>query len=76
MKLTRLRISNFQSFGQQPTVIGCKATTFLLGPSGAGKTAVLQALARMFGFDPSVRRVRRTDLHITPKELAEGATGP
>lgn len=33
MKLTRLRISNFQSFRQQPTVIGFEATTFLLGPN-------------------------------------------
>lgn len=76
MKLTRLRISNFQSFGQQPTVIGLEATTFLLGPNGAGKTAVLQALARLFGFDPSLRRVRRTDFHITPKDLASGDIEP
>ncbi len=71
MKLTRLRISNFQSFGQQATVIGFEATTFLLGPNGAGKTAVLQALARLFGFDPTLRRVRRTDFHITPEDLAK-----
>lgn len=76
MKLTRLRISNFQSFGPQATPIGFEAMTFLLGPNGAGKTAVLQALARLFGFDPSLRRVRRTDFHITPKDLAKGDVAP
>jgi ABC-type branched-subunit amino acid transport system ATPase component len=31
------------------------ALCFLLGPNGTGKTAVLQALARMFGLDPASR---------------------
>lgn len=76
MKLASLRISNFQSFGQEPTVIGFEAMTFLLGPNGSGKTAVLQALARLFGFDPSLRRVRKTDFHVTPGDLASGDVGP
>lgn len=76
MKLTQLRISNFQSFGQRPTTIDFEAMTFLLGPNGAGKTAVLQVLARLFGFDPSLRRVRRTDFHITPEALASGDIEP
>ena len=75
MKLTQLRISNFQSFGPAPTVIGLEAMGFLLGPNGAGKTAVLQALARLFGFDPSLRRVRRGDFHVTPADLAKGDLG-
>ncbi|HHL45878.1 MAG TPA: DUF2813 domain-containing protein [Gammaproteobacteria bacterium] len=76
MKLTRLRISNFQSFGQEPTAITFEPMTFLLGPNGTGKTAVLQALARLFSFDPSLRRVRRTDFHITPADLAKGDIYP
>lgn len=64
MKLTQLRISNFQSFGPQPTTIDFEAMTFLLGPNGAGKTAVLQALTRLFGFDPWLRRIRPSDFHI------------
>lgn len=76
MKLTRLRLSNFQSFGQVPTVITLDAMCFLLGPNGTGKTAVLQALARLFGFDPSLRRVRRTDFHVTAADLAKGDIGP
>jgi putative ATP-dependent endonuclease of the OLD family len=76
MKLTRLRLSNFQSFGQGPNAIALDAMCFLLGPNGAGKTAVLQALVRLFGFDPSLRRVRRTDFHITAEDLAKGDIGP
>ncbi len=75
MKLTRLRLSNFQSFGQGPTVVALKAMCFLLGPNGAGKTAVLQALARLFGFDPALRRVRRTDFHIASEDVAKGDIG-
>lgn len=76
MKLTQLRINNFQSFGPQATTILLDGITFLLGPNGAGKTAVLQALARLFGFDPSLRRVRRTDFNISSADLAKGQHGP
>ncbi len=76
MKLTRLRLSNFQSFGHGPTDIVLDAMCYLLGPNGTGKTAVLQALARLFGFDPSLRRVRRTDFHISAEDLAKGDIGP
>jgi putative ATP-dependent endonuclease of OLD family len=75
MKLTRLRLSNFQSFGQGPTVLELDAMCFLLGPNGAGKTAVLQALARLFG-DPLLRRVRRADFHVPDEDLTKGDIGP
>jgi putative ATP-dependent endonuclease of OLD family len=64
MKLSWLRISNFQSFGPTPTKVTFEGMTFLLGPNGSGKTAVLQALARMFGFDPALRRIRVSDFHV------------
>jgi putative ATP-dependent endonuclease of the OLD family len=65
MKLTRLRISNFQCFGDEPTVISFEPMTFLLGPNGAGKTAVLQAISRLFAFERSMRDVKRTDFHAS-----------
>lgn len=71
MKLVRLRLSNFRSFGPAPTVIDLASMTFLLGPNGAGKTAILQALARMFSLDPSQRRVRRSDFHVPTDESPE-----
>lgn len=41
-----------------------EALTYLIGPNGSGKTAVLQALCRLFAFDPSLRRIRRSDFHV------------
>lgn len=76
MKLTQLRISNFQSFGKTAVVIRFEATTFLLGPNGAGKTAVLQAISRMFAFDPSLRRIQRSDFHVAPEDLAKETLDP
>lgn len=71
MKLTWVRLCNFQSCGPAPLRIGFNDMTFLLGPNGAGKTAVLQALSRMFGADPTLRRVRRADFHVPIGEAGE-----
>ena len=71
MKLVRLRLSNFRSFGPAPTVIDLGNMIFLLGPNGAGKTAILQALARMFSLDPAQRRIRRSDFHVPADETPE-----
>lgn len=76
MKLTRLRLSNFQCFGAEPTPIGLAALCFLLGPNGTGKTAVLQALARMFGLDPAWRRIRKSDFHCKAEQASKAVTGP
>jgi len=64
MKLHTLRLSNFQSFGEQPTELGLEEITYLIGPNGSGKTAALQALCRLFAFDPSLRRILRSDFHV------------
>ncbi|TSE03222.1 AAA family ATPase [Mesorhizobium intechi] len=45
----------------------------MLGPNGTGKTAVLQALARMFSVDPALRKVRPSDFHIAADESPDGA---
>jgi putative ATP-dependent endonuclease of OLD family len=61
MKLVRLRLCNFQSFGPVPRTVAMRDVTFVLGPNGAGKTALMVALCRMFGADRSLRRVRKSD---------------
>lgn len=68
MKLHSIKITNFQSFGEKPTKFTLEEITYLIGPNGSGKTAVLQALCRLFAFDPSLRRVKRTDFHIPQNE--------
>jgi putative ATP-dependent endonuclease of OLD family len=69
MKLDKLRLFNFQSYGSAPTELSFDELTFLIGPNGSGKTATLQALCRMFGFDPSLRRVKKSDFHVPNDEL-------
>src|ERR1700689_1387721 len=71
MKLTKLRLSNFQSFSPGPTEIDLASVTYLLGPNGSGKTAVLQALSRLFGFERSMRTIRRTDFHVLNQSATE-----
>lgn len=73
MKLHALRISNFHSFGAVPVEIPLEEITYLIGHNGAGKTAVLQALCRLFAFDPSLRRILRSDFHVSFNEDAPPA---
>lgn len=68
MKLQTIRLSNFQSFGEDPTEITLEDITYLIGPNGSGKTAALQALCRLFAFDPSLRRILRSDFHVPISE--------
>jgi putative ATP-dependent endonuclease of OLD family len=71
MKLVKLRLCNFQSFPEKPVTIDLEELTFLLGPNGSGKTAVLLALARLFGFERSLRSIRRTDFHTKEASLGK-----
>lgn len=71
-----LRICNFQSFGSEPREIGLDSLTYIIGPNGSGKTAALQALVRMFGVDPSHRRVQASDFHAPISATGTRETGP
>lgn len=69
MKLETIRLSGFQSFGLEPTELGLEDITYLIGPNGSGKTAALQALCRLFAFDPTLRRLQRSDFHVPFDEV-------
>lgn len=64
MQITHLRISGFQSFGLSPTTIELTDVTYVLGPNGSGKTAVLEALSRLFSPLSAERKIRHTDFHV------------
>ena len=68
MKLSNIRVSNFISFGETPTNLSFEEITFLIGSNGTGKTAVLQALCRLFSFNPSLRRIKKSDFHVPQDE--------
>lgn len=71
MKLSQLRISNFQAFGPSPTTIALSDLTFFIGANGAGKTAALNAVCRMFSFDSGRRRILKSDFHVPMSELTK-----
>jgi ABC-type cobalamin/Fe3+-siderophores transport system ATPase subunit len=71
MFLERLHLTNFRCFGPQTTSIDmAPGLTALVGVNGSGKTAVMQALLRLFGVTSEHRRVRRQDFHVPSVEAA------
>ena len=69
MKLSCIRVFNFQSFGPVPTELFLEDLTFLIGPNGSGKTSGLLALCRIFALDPSLRRIKKSDFHVPYNEI-------
>jgi len=68
MNLHNIRLSNFQSFGPDPVNFSVPKLCYLIGPNGSGKTAVLQAICRLFAFDPALRRIKKSDFHVPHNE--------
>jgi len=68
---------NFRCFGPEETLINMDpGLTALVGGNGSGKTAVFEALSRLFGINSRQRSVMRRDFHLSPKnpELQTGAS--
>jgi ABC-type cobalamin/Fe3+-siderophores transport system ATPase subunit len=76
MKIESLTLSNFRCFGLVPTTMNFadNVTTFI-GGNGAGKTAALSGLARLFGISRKQRSIVKSDFHIArgSGSLADGA---
>ena len=71
MFIERLVLTNFRAFGPQATEIALgPGLTAFIGVNGAGKTAVMQALQRLFGVTGDHRRLRRQDFHVPSDEEA------
>ena len=80
MRLESITLSGFRCFGNDPITVPLSAEiTAVVGPNAAGKTALLQALAKLFGISRAQRTIERSDFHLTadtnpddrdPKELA------
>lgn len=69
MFIERLTLSNFRCFGPAPhTIHLSQGLTAFVGANGCGKTAVMQALQRLFGVTGEQRRVRRQDFHVPNAE--------
>lgn len=69
MFLERVTLTNFQCFGPEPhTITFDQQLTALLGVNASGKTAVCQALLRLFSVVAEQRQVRVEDFHVPESE--------
>ncbi len=76
MKIESLSLKGFRCFGSQGTTVAFEeGVTALVGGNGAGKTAMLLALSRLFGVTPAQRTVRQSDFHLpsAQQEIQSGA---
>lgn len=70
MRIQSISISGFRSFGPTPQRVSlADDLTTVVGPNASGKTALLQALAKMFGVTRAQRTIHRSDFHL-PKDVA------
>lgn len=71
MFIERLVLTNFRCFGPTTTTVELTpGLTAFVGANGAGKTAVMLALQRLFGMTGEQRRLRRQDFHVAVVEDA------
>ena len=65
MHIESLKLTNFRCFGSETVSIPLSHNfTALVGDNGAGKTAVMFALLRLFGISQEQRRLRQQDFHV------------
>ncbi len=65
MQLDTLIIKNFQCFGSEGIALDMTdPVTTMIGANGSGKTAVFQALNRLFGLGSSARKIEKSDFHL------------
>ncbi|GAA0852715.1 AAA family ATPase [Bifidobacterium pullorum subsp. gallinarum] len=66
MKLSKVKIKNFRSFGQEEEVIQIDELVALIGSNSCGKTTFLNAILKIFGETIKEREVVRSDFHVPP----------
>lgn len=72
MFIESITLSNFKSFGPEPTTTALSQhVTTLVGTNGSGKTALIEALQRLFSPIRGERAIRKSDFHFAPYETEE-----
>ena len=70
MKLAKLKICNYRSFGDEQEIPIDKMTAFI-GNNSAGKTTALSALNCIFSENSSDRLLSRSDFHVPKGQKPE-----
>jgi putative ATP-dependent endonuclease of the OLD family len=67
MLIETILLSGFRCFGPEPRSVSFSdEITAVVGPNASGKTALLHALAKIFGVSRAQRTVHRSDFHLAP----------
>jgi putative ATP-dependent endonuclease of OLD family len=67
VRIRSITIAGFRCFGPVPHLIEVSGDlTAIVGPNASGKTAILQALCKIFGVTRGQRTVRRSDFNLPP----------
>ena len=75
MHIQSVTLQNFRCFGPDPTVVTLGPdVTAIIGANGAGKSAFIAAVRRLFGVTREERTLTRADVHFGPKESPETVT--
>lgn len=70
MHIESITITGFRCFGTNPVTISfSQGLTAIVGPNASGKTAVLQALMRLFGVTRAQRTIVPSDFHVPTTEV-------
>ena len=65
LRLESVTLSGFRCFGNDPITVPLSAEiTAVVGPNASGKTALLQALTKLFGTSRAQRMINRSDFHV------------
>lgn len=76
MYISSVTLKGFRCFGKaEPTRVELEpGMNAFIGANGTGKTALLQALLRLFGSTQSERRIEPDDFYVRPDEKIENAS--
>ena len=70
MRLKKIKIYNYRSFGEEKIIEFNELTTFI-GNNSSGKTTALSALQKLFGTTVAERSLIRSDFHLNKDENPE-----
>ncbi|WVV47963.1 AAA family ATPase [Pseudomonas sp. NA13] len=74
MRIESITVSGFRCFGPNEIAIPISdEVTTIVGPNAAGKTALLQAMSKMFGVTRAQRTVSFSDFHLAPERILRAA---
>ena len=68
MHISQMNICGFRCFDDEGIKIQCSPFLSFVGPNASGKTAILQALVKMFGETSALRQIKNTDFYVGKNE--------